>query len=351
MTPSQTTMRIRAAALDVTITSDGPDAGFAEVSAVLGQLREMIAAIPHEPEVLAVGPTRNRRQRRADAREETGMTKATATPTKRRWSAEDDARLTELRAQGKSDREAAIALGRSEQAVKSRRQWLKPQQVQEANTAPPQQPEQESDEADQTTVYAAGNTWTPQDDAQLAELRTVGHYDHGIALLTGRTVAAVQARICKLRLRNDGVEVPSRKRRSPWTVERLAQARALRTEGMTVSQIAVRLGSSNATIGRALRSPETIEDSPGEGVRVARTVPDLAWAESDLEQARAVLARAEARHHEALEPILKAVREAVRKAGLMHDPADGDGDGVEDEPAWRVVDHLRRHGIDLRVRT
>ena len=281
------------------------------------------------------------------------MTLAKATPLKRRWSAEDDARLTELRAQGKSDRELGTVLGRSEEAVRSRRHGLK-LQVQETAAPPLQQvaqaTEQEPDEADQTTVYAAGNTWTPQDDAQLAELRTVGHDDHGIALLTGRTVAAVQGRICKLRLR-DGAEVPSRKRASKWTPERVAQACALRTEGMTVSQIAVRLGSSNATVGRALRSPEMTEDSPGEGVRVGRTVPDLGRAEAEVEQARAVLARAEARHSEALEPILTAVREAVRKAGLVHDPADGEGDGVEDEPAWRVVNHLRRHGIDLRVRT
>ena len=279
------------------------------------------------------------------------MTLAKATPTKRRWSAEDDARLTVLRAQGKSDRETGIALNRTEEAVRSRRHGLKPQ-VQEANRSPPQHLEQEPDGQadDPPTFFAHGNAWTPQDDAQLAELRTVGHDDHGIALLTGRTVAAVQGRICKLRLR-DGAEVPSRKRPSKWTVERLAQARAMRAEGLTVSQIAARLGSSNATVGRALRSPETAGDSPGEGVRIARTVPDLQRAEAEVEQARAVLARAQARHSEALEPILVAMREAVRKAGLMHDPAKGEGDGVENEPAWRVVHHLRRHGIELRVRT
>ena len=62
-----TTMRLRAAAMDVTITSDGPDAGSAEISAVLGQLRTMITAIPPEPDLLVVGPKRNRRERRADA--------------------------------------------------------------------------------------------------------------------------------------------------------------------------------------------------------------------------------------------------------------------------------------------
>ena len=62
-----TTMRIRATTLDATITATGPDAGSAEVSAVMAQLREMIAGITPEPEVLVVGPRRNRLARRADA--------------------------------------------------------------------------------------------------------------------------------------------------------------------------------------------------------------------------------------------------------------------------------------------
>lgn len=62
-----TTMRLRAAALDVTITSDGPDAGSAEVSAVLAQIRTMIAAVEPTPEFIVVGPQRNRADRRRDA--------------------------------------------------------------------------------------------------------------------------------------------------------------------------------------------------------------------------------------------------------------------------------------------
>lgn len=54
------TMRIRAAALDVTITADGPDAGSPEVSAVMAQIRQLIA--PEPPPALA---GRNRRERRA----------------------------------------------------------------------------------------------------------------------------------------------------------------------------------------------------------------------------------------------------------------------------------------------
>ena len=65
-------MRLRAAALDVTITSDGPDAGSAEVSAVLAQIRTMIAGIAPEPDLLVVGPKRNRAERRRDAARQRG---------------------------------------------------------------------------------------------------------------------------------------------------------------------------------------------------------------------------------------------------------------------------------------
>ena len=67
MTPSRTTMRVRAATLDATITATGPDAGSAEVSAVMAQLRDMIAGIEPEPEVLVVVPRRNRAARRREA--------------------------------------------------------------------------------------------------------------------------------------------------------------------------------------------------------------------------------------------------------------------------------------------
>ena len=60
-------MRIRAASLDVTITADGPGAGSPEVSAVMAQIRDLIA--PPEPVPLVIGPQGNRRQRRAAARQ------------------------------------------------------------------------------------------------------------------------------------------------------------------------------------------------------------------------------------------------------------------------------------------
>ena len=50
----------------VKVTSDGP--ATPETTQVLDQLRMMIAGIEPEPEVLVVGPRRNRQQRRADAR-------------------------------------------------------------------------------------------------------------------------------------------------------------------------------------------------------------------------------------------------------------------------------------------
>ena len=238
--------------------------------------------------------------------------------------------------------------------MRARRHGLR-QQVQDTAAPHPQQveqaPEPELDEADQTTVYANGNTWTPQDDAQLAELRTLGHDDHGIALLTGRTVAAVQARISNLRARGEGNDIPSRKRPTQWTPGRVAEARALRAEGMTMHQIARCMGTDSATVSRALRSSESVEDSPGEGVRVARTVPDLGRAESDVENARAALARAEARHREAMEPLLVAMRDAIQRAGLVPGPEEDDTDDGWPEPARIVVDLLRGHGIDLRVRT
>ena len=60
----ESTMRIRAKTMDVIITADGPDAGSPEVHAVLTHLCDMIAALYSDPEVIAVRPKRNRRDRR-----------------------------------------------------------------------------------------------------------------------------------------------------------------------------------------------------------------------------------------------------------------------------------------------
>lgn len=50
---------------DVRVTIDGPETP--EATQAADQLRTMIAAIPPEPDLLVVGPKRNRRERRADA--------------------------------------------------------------------------------------------------------------------------------------------------------------------------------------------------------------------------------------------------------------------------------------------
>ena len=189
--------------------------------------------------------------------------------------------------------------------------------------------------------------WMPLDDLMLSDLRRQDETDEMIAAALGRTVAAVQGRVCRLRLQGD-TTIPSHKRPSPWTPERLAQARAMQVEGLTPSQIAVRLGSTAVSVGRALRSPETTEDSPGEGVRVGRTVPDHNRTAAAVEEARAALARAEARHREAIDPVLAAVREAIIKAGFVDGPDGDDGDGVWPSPEWLVLDHLRRHGLEIR---
>ena len=261
---------------------------------------------------------------------------------KRRWSPEDDAQLAEMRAQGRTDREIGVALDRTCDAVTSHRAWLREM----AATAP--QPVAQEEPIDTTRDSHRGLPWTAEDDAKLADLRQGEHPDEIIGLMLGRTTAAVQARISVLKARGRGDAIPSHKRASQWTPERVAEARALRAEGLTTHQIARRFGADAATVGRALRSPE---DSPGEGVRVGRTFPDLGRAESDVEQARAALARAEARHREAMEPILVAMRDAIHRAGLVPGPEEDDSDDGWPEPARVVVDLLRRHGIDLRVRT
>jgi hypothetical protein len=201
-----------------------------------------------------------------------------------------------------------------------------------------------TDDTDEPPLRAHRRPWTPEDDAQLADLRQGDHPDEVIGYMMHRTGAAVQARVSKLKARGIGDAIPSRKREQ-WTPERVGQARALRSQGLTMSQVAIRLRSDAATVGRALRRcPETTESSPSEGVRVARTMPSLQRAETEVAQARAALARAEARHREAMEPILTAVGRAVRMARLSAPESEGD-------PAQLLLASLRSQGIELRVRS
>src|ERR1700712_2533516 len=132
----------------------------------------------------------------------------TTTLTKRRWSTEDDARLAELRTQGRTDREIAAALDRTCEAVTSHRQWLRKMAHATDVAAPQQQEDMKSHR---------GLPWSPVDDARLADLRRCEHSDDLIALALGRTTSAVRGRVSKLKARGLGRAVPSLKRPSQWT--------------------------------------------------------------------------------------------------------------------------------------
>lgn len=264
------------------------------------------------------------------------MTHDTGLTTAPRWTAGEDATLVRLRAEGQSARQIGQVLGRTHRAVHTRADKLLAVAPNPSGSVAAQPPHGE-------TMDAQGRrAWTPEDDVRLAALRTQGMEDAAIGAALGRTTSAVTKRVCSLRARGD--DIPSRKRPSQWTPERVAEARAMRTEGLTPNQIAHRLGTDAATVGRALRSPETTEDSPGEGVRVGRTVPDHTRTALALADARAALTRAQARHREAMEAILGPMREAMLEAGLVGLPTGDD----EDDPACRLVDHLRRRGVELR---
>ena len=264
---------------------------------------------------------------------------AGTTPTAPRWTPGEDATLMRLRAEGQSARQIGAVLGRTHRAIHTRADTLRTFAPEAGAPSAPAAPPYH----DGATDAQGRRAWTPEDDARLKALRTQGMEDAAIGAALGRTTSAVTKRVCALKARGDAA-IPSRKRPSQWTPERVAEARAMRADGLTPSQIAIRLGTDAPTVGRALRSPETTEDSPGEGVRVGRTVPDHTRTALALEDARAALARAEARHREALEAILAPVREAMHETGLVGLPTGDD----EDDAACRLVDHLRLRGLELR---
>ena len=284
---------------------------------------------------------------------------AGTTPTAPRWTPGEDATLMRLRAEGQSARQIGQVLGRTFKAVQARGDILRAQgEIGTALGIPPPTkssaptvevatPEPESAPTPFYTERMDSNGrrhWTPEEDARLVSLRADGMQDDEIAAVLGRTTGSTQQRVMKLRM--EGGEIASRKRRSPWTPERVAEAWAMRDEGLTRYQIARRLGADASSVERALRSPETTEDSPGEGVRVGRTVPDHTRTALALADARAALARAQARHREAMEAILGPVREAMHETGLIALPVDTDDD--EEDPAFRLVDQLRRRGVEMR---
>lgn len=276
-----------------------------------------------------------------------------------RWTPGEDATLVRLRAEGQTAAQIGLVLGRTRRAVLGRGNALRAEG--EIGTALGRQPSPPSALSAPAVEFAAPEPvaestppydetmdsrgrrhWTPEEDARLVSLRADGMQDDEIAAVLGRTTGSTQQRVMKLRM--EAGEIASRKRRSPWTPERVAEARAMRDEGLTRYQIARRLGADASSVGRALRSPETTEDSPGEGVRVGRTVPDHTRTALALAEARAALARAQARHREAMEAILGPVREAMHETGLIDLPTDD----AEEDAAYRLVDHLRRRGVEMR---
>ena len=267
-----------------------------------------------------------------------------------RWTPGEDATLTRLRAEGQSARQIGHVLGRTRRAVLGRSDVLRATARASTVEVVPPMPVSAAAEPvptpaqDETMDRPKHRAWTPEEDARLVSMRGQGLPNDAIAEALGRTTGSALQRVMKLRMQ--GGEIASRKRPSRWTPQGVAVAHAMRAEGLTPHQIARRLGTDATSVGRALRSPETTEDSPGEGVRVGRTAPDHTRTALALAEARAALARAQARHREAMEAILGPVREAMHETGLIALPVDTDDD--EEDPAFRLVDQLRRRGVEMR---
>ena len=247
---------------------------------------------------------------------------------RRPWTAADDARLAELKAQGATDTEAALDLGRTTEAVTSHRHWLR-EQAAKAAPAPALDPA--APLRDETMDSLGRRAWTPSEDKMISDLRRQDETDEVIAAALGRSVAAVQGRACRLRLQGDST-IRSRKRPAPLTPAQVDEVRELHAQGLTTHQIAARLGTYATAVGRVVR-PGRRDDEPD------HTRTALA-----LEAARAALARAQARHREAMETILGPVREAMHETGLIDLPTDD----AEEDAAYRLVDHLRRRGVEMR---
>lgn len=138
--------------------------------------------------------------------------------------------------------------------------------------------------------------------------------------------------------------MPDTTPRSRWTPEDDAQLTQMRQQGMDDEAIGLMLGRVTNAVTDRIREIEI----PGEGVRIARALPDHNRTATAVEEARVALARAEATHRAAIDPVLAAIREAILKAGYLDGPDGDNGDGVWPGAAWLVLDHLRRQGIELR---
>ena len=187
--------------------------------------------------------------------------------------------------------------------------------------------------------------WTQEDIDAIARMRGEGLTDAEIGTRLGRTMVSIQAMITKVKARGKGEHIESHKRKSSWTPERIAEAQKLLGEGLTQSRVARRLGTSPRYLNQMLRTVASgviTEDAPNEGIRIARIVPDLRRIAVEVEQARAVLRRAESRYQDAMQPILTVVRQALTTAGLVYKvELDVDDD---QNPAHDLCEALRRQG-------
>lgn len=274
---------------------------------------------------------------------------ATLTTAAARWTPEEDATLARLRGQGQTARQIAEVLGRTRKAVLGRGTTIRSaarEAVEVPAAAPTPEPVVEPDPpSDAVRVDRLGRrTWTPSDVARLVEMRGRGLGHDEIATALGRTVDAVTSRVHIIRMGGDD-SIRPRKRASRWTPERVAQVRALAAEGLTVHQIAMRVGAHAGGVSRILRSPES-----GLRPRSLASYDAVSRAASEVERAQAALAEARMRHRQVMEHLVGPVREALVDVGIIALPdPDGDDDGPEAEAAWRLVETLRRRGVELRM--
>lgn len=102
------------------------------------------------------------------------------------WTLDADKRLVNMWETDKSASEIAIAMGRTACAIQQRARRL--------GLSGRKQSRPPADEK---------GAWTPEEDARVAELRRSGHKTNVIAVILGRTKAAVESR-----LRKPGLQKP-----------------------------------------------------------------------------------------------------------------------------------------------
>lgn len=117
----------------------------------------------------------------------------------RSWTLEADRMLVSLWETDKSASEIAIALGRTAGAIQQRARRLglggRKQTIKSRTSAD------------------GKNTWTPEEDARIGELRRSGHKTSMIAVILGRSYNAVKSREAKI-LDNSRVSTDGRKFRT-----------------------------------------------------------------------------------------------------------------------------------------